>query len=163
MLEEEWNKALMSNPNGACLEARWKKARRSQGASNCLEARWVSATASNQGQCLQARWAKAQASIGSNVNCLEARWKSAEASAYNGDCLQARLDGTVEVRDSKHPDGAVVTVTPEDWELFLAGALGGEYHKLSLPPLEFTDAEWAAFLDGAGKGEFALPPVEAHA
>jgi len=65
----------------------------------------------------------------------------------------------VEVRDSKHPDGAIVKITPEDWEAFLRGALAGEYGQNDLPPLEFTDAEWEAFLDGAGKGEFDLPPV----
>jgi hypothetical protein len=128
MLEDEWNKALASNPNGACLEARWKKASASQGASNCLEARWQSATAS-----------------------------------ASGASLEARLDGMVEIRDSKHPDGPVVKITPEGWVMFLKGALAGEYGQGDLPPLEFTDAEWAAFLDGAGKGEFDLPPVEPQA
>lgn len=77
-------------------------------------------------------WTKATAS-GPNGNCLEARWRKAESSNGNGgsNCVEARwADGVVQVRDSKDSDG---------------------------PALTFTPAEWTAFLDGAGKGEFALP------
>jgi hypothetical protein len=47
--------------------------------------------------------------------------------AGDGDVEVRRHDGLVEVRDGKDPDAAV---------------------------LRFTSAEWAAWLDGAKKGEF---------
>ncbi|MEW9549638.1 DUF397 domain-containing protein [Nonomuraea sp. NPDC050783] len=61
-------------------------------------------------------------------------WTKARASGDNGgSCVEVmrRADGGVLVRDSKD---------------------GGQG-----PVLSFTRAEWLAFLDGAGKGEFDLP------
>jgi hypothetical protein len=56
-------------------------------------------------------------------------WIKAAASAQGGNCVEMRRGTSgVEVRNSKHPDGHV---------------------------LHFTDAEFAAWLDGARKGEFA--------
>jgi hypothetical protein len=56
-------------------------------------------------------------------------WIKAAASGATGTCVEMRRhEGMVEVRDTKaHGAG---------------------------PTLRFTSAEWAAFLDGAGKGEF---------
>ena len=56
-------------------------------------------------------------------------WRKSKQSAANGGCVEMRrsADGVVEVRDSKDPTG---------------------------PVLHFTEFEWAAFLDGAKKGEF---------
>jgi hypothetical protein len=56
-------------------------------------------------------------------------WTKAAASGSSGQCVEMRpgSDGGVEVRDSKHPDG---------------------------PTLQYTKAEFAAWLDGAKKGEF---------
>lgn len=60
-----------------------------------------------------------------------AEWRTATASGDNGQCVQVatNLSGRVLVRDSKNPNG---------------------------PVLIFTPGEWAAFLDGAGKGEFDI-------
>jgi hypothetical protein len=73
-------------------------------------------------------WIKASAS-NSQGNCAEmAPWVKASASSDTGSCVeqqQTRLG--VKVRDSKDPDG---------------------------PQLHFTTAEFAAWLDGAKKGEF---------
>ncbi len=56
--------------------------------------------------------------------------KARRSGANNGACVQVRRHaGTIQVRDSKDPDGPV----------------------LSFPP-----AEWEAFVDGVSKGEFAL-------
>lgn len=56
-------------------------------------------------------------------------WVKAEASASNNDCVEMRRHaGRVEVRDSKDRGAGHV--------------------------LRFTAAEWAAWLDGARKGEF---------
>jgi hypothetical protein len=55
-------------------------------------------------------------------------WIKASRSASEGSCVEMRQhDGMIEVRDSKNSDG---------------------------PVLRFTSAEWAAWLDGATKGEF---------
>jgi hypothetical protein len=55
-------------------------------------------------------------------------WIKASASSGAGQCVEMRrVDGTVDVRDSKNPSG---------------------------PSLHFTSDEFAAWLDGAKKGEF---------
>lgn len=63
-------------------------------------------------------------------------WRKATASGGNGgNCVEVARDGDwILVRDSKEPQGAMLT---------------------------FTLAEWAAFLDGARKGEFDDPPIDA--
>jgi hypothetical protein len=58
----------------------------------------------------------------------EAGWIKAAASGQGGNCVQMRRNrGGVEIRDSKDPGG---------------------------PVLNFTTAEFAAWLDGAKKAEF---------
>jgi hypothetical protein len=55
-------------------------------------------------------------------------WVKASASSGAGQCVEMRRrEGAVDVRDSKNPEG---------------------------PALHFTTAEFAAWLDGAKKGEF---------
>jgi len=55
-------------------------------------------------------------------------WIKASASNQQGSCVELRRhDGVIEVRDTKDRSG---------------------------PVLRFTGAEFAAWLDGAGKGEF---------
>ena len=47
-------------------------------------------------------------------------WKKASHSAYNGSCVEvATAEGSVLVRDSKDPDGPVLSVTPAKWRAFL--------------------------------------------
>ena len=47
-------------------------------------------------------------------------WKKASySSAYNGCVEVATAEGSVLVRDSKDPDGPVLTVTPAKWRAFL--------------------------------------------
>jgi hypothetical protein len=73
-------------------------------------------------------WRKAEASGG--ANCVEVAWHKASASGVGqGQCVETGLGacGMIHVRDSKNPNG---------------------------PVLNFTPAEWAAFLDGARRGEF---------
>jgi len=56
------------------------------------------------------------------------QWIKASASGANGDCVEMRVDADlVMVRDSKDPAG---------------------------PKLGYTKAEFAAWLDGAKRGEF---------
>jgi hypothetical protein len=63
---------------------------------------------------------------GPNGNCLEARWKKATASGA-GDCVEARTEGVVQVRDSKDKDGPVLSYTPAEWDAFLDGVRKGEF------------------------------------
>ena len=56
-------------------------------------------------------------------------WIKASASGQGGECVEMRRhDGAVEIRDSKDPHG---------------------------PVLRFAGAQFAAWLDGAGSGEFS--------
>ena len=53
-------------------------------------------------------------------------WRKSEHSAYNGNCAEGRIaDGMVQVRDSKDPDGAVLTFTRNEWAAFLAASRQG--------------------------------------
>ncbi|MFI6816148.1 DUF397 domain-containing protein [Nonomuraea sp. NPDC050328] len=58
-----------------------------------------------------------------------AEWRKATRSGDNGDCIEVALlkDGRVGLRDSERPD---------------------------LPPYVVSSSVWAAFIDGAKKGEF---------
>ena len=41
----------------------------------------------------------------------------------------AASDVRVLVRDSKNPDGPVLTFTPDEWQAFLTGAQAGEFDR----------------------------------
>lgn len=50
-------------------------------------------------------------------------WRKASYSGTNGGgCVEVAtsMPGIVAVRDSKDPDGPVLTVSPDDWARFLA-------------------------------------------
>jgi hypothetical protein len=69
---------------------------------------------------------------GSSATSITATWLKSSYSGPQGNCVEvARLtDGSMAMRNSRHPDG---------------------------PALVFTAAEWDAFLNGARDGEFGLP------
>jgi Domain of unknown function (DUF397) len=56
-------------------------------------------------------------------------WRKSSFSGSQGDCVEiAGLPGGgAAVRDSKDPDGAVLTFTAGEWAAFLAGAKTGEF------------------------------------
>jgi hypothetical protein len=55
-------------------------------------------------------------------------WRKARRSIGNGDCVEvASVDGWVAVRDSKNPDGPVLTYTAAQWRLFLGRCEGAEF------------------------------------
>jgi hypothetical protein len=61
------------------------------------------------------------------------QWRKAAASQSNGACVElaAGHAGDVHVRDSKDPDGAVLTFTRREITAFLDGARSGEFDDLA--------------------------------
>jgi hypothetical protein len=72
-------------------------------------------------------WTKPSRSF-SNSNCVEVARRKASDSFANQNCVEAGEGacGMVHVRDSKDPDGPVLTFSPGQWEAFLAGVKAGE-------------------------------------
>lgn len=59
-------------------------------------------------------------------------WIKAQASAASGECVELRRSGDViQVRDSKHPDGPVLSFTPREWAAWLDGVQKGEFDHLA--------------------------------
>jgi Domain of unknown function (DUF397) len=56
-------------------------------------------------------------------------WIKATRSAGNGgECVEVRrVDETIQLRDSKDPDGPVLSFTGAEWDAFLDGARNGEF------------------------------------
>jgi hypothetical protein len=76
----------------------------------------------------QLKWVRSSHSF-SNGNCVEVAWRKAQASTYNGACVEAgecACGGMVSVRDSKDPDGPVLTFGRGAWAAFLAGIRDGQ-------------------------------------
>jgi hypothetical protein len=50
-----------------------------------------------------------------------ARWRKSTRSSNQGNCVEVadNLPGVVYVRDSKDPDGAVLTFEPDSWRAFI--------------------------------------------
>ena len=59
-------------------------------------------------------------------------WIKASASESGVQCVEMRQNGGhIEVRDSKHPDGASLRFTPGEWAAWLDGAKKGEFDHLA--------------------------------
>ncbi len=56
-------------------------------------------------------------------------WRKARASAAGDNCVEVAdlQDGSRAVRDSKDPEGPMLTFTPDEWAAFLVGVKGGEF------------------------------------
>lgn len=63
------------------------------------------------------------------VNTSQLKFRKATASDTPDKCVEAAPlpGGGAVVRDSKNPDGAVLSFTAGEWTAFLAGAKGGEF------------------------------------
>jgi hypothetical protein len=57
------------------------------------------------------------------------RWLKSSYSYANGDCVEIAdfPDGTIGVRHSKHPDGAVLRFRSPEWAAFTSGLKAGEF------------------------------------
>lgn len=59
-------------------------------------------------------------------------WIKASASDNAGECIEMRRSGgTVDLRDSKDPDGAILRYTPGEFAAWLDGAKKGEFDHLA--------------------------------
>lgn len=102
-------------------------------------ARWrkSSHSSSTGGECVEiaaTRWRKSSYSSNTGGDCVEiaaARWrKSTHSSDTGGDCVEiADLDPAIAIRDSKNPDGPVLTFGRRAFGVLLnqirSGAIGG--------------------------------------
>jgi hypothetical protein len=64
------------------------------------------------------------------MDLSRAVWRKSSRSGGNGgNCVEVarNLPGVVAVRDSKDPDGPVLTFTAAEWEAFTAGVRDGEF------------------------------------
>lgn len=69
-----------------------------------------------------------------------AAWVKASLSGDQGDCVEMRRHaGSIEVRDSKHPDGPVLRFTAREFAAWLDGAKNAEFDHL-LPELPTSKA-----------------------
>lgn len=85
--------------------ARWQKSSHSNDQSNCVEvAAWYKSNHSNE-----------------QGNCVEvSAWRKSSHSDDQGHCVEVADSTTlIAIRDSKNPDGPVLTFTPADWRAFL--------------------------------------------
>jgi hypothetical protein len=59
-------------------------------------------------------------------------WKTSSKSFSNSNCVQvSEAGGMIAVRDSKDPDGPVLSFTPDQWRAFVQGARAGEFDHLT--------------------------------
>jgi len=63
------------------------------------------------------------------VDIAAAAWrKSSRSGPWTDNCVEvAFVGGSILVRDSKNPGGAVLVFTPSEWDAFVNGAKDGEF------------------------------------
>jgi len=66
-----------------------------------------------------------------STNKSDGRWIKSSLSSYNGNCVEVAglTDDRIRVRDSKHPRGAVLNFTPAEWDAFIGGVYKGEFDR----------------------------------
>lgn len=65
---------------------------------------------------------------------LDGTWrKSSLSGPYNDACVEARClaDNVVEVRDSHHPRGPVLSFTGTEWDAFIVGVKDGQFDRVT--------------------------------
>lgn len=107
----EWIKST-SCESGTCVEVSFNKSSFSVDNATCVEVGFFKSTFSGaDGSCVEVAFHKSSSSGTHTDNCVEV-----------GTC-----DCGIKVRDSKDPEGPVLTFTVPEWEAFLAGARNGEF------------------------------------
>lgn len=64
------------------------------------------------------------------MEAIDPRWrKSSYSGNGGGNCVEVAslADGTIAVRDSKNPDGPVLTFTPAGWREFIGSVKAGRH------------------------------------
>jgi Domain of unknown function (DUF397) len=63
-------------------------------------------------------------------------WIKSSLSGYAGNCVEvAGLSANrIRIRDSKHPGRAVLNFTPAEWDAFIGGVRNGEFDRK--PPIQ---------------------------
>ena len=59
----------------------------------------------------------------------EIKFRKSSYSSSNQGCVEfAQTGDKILIRDSKDPQGAVLSFTPHEWDMFLKGAQDGEFN-----------------------------------
>lgn len=78
------------------------------------------------------QWRKSSYSSGTRT-CVEVAypgWHKSSRSTNYTNCVEvAPTDHSVAARDSKHPDGGYLLVSPSAWSSFLDGIRGGRFER----------------------------------
>ncbi|GLY19954.1 hypothetical protein Kisp01_69680 [Kineosporia sp. NBRC 101677] len=62
----------------------------------------------------------------------DTQWQKATKSGQNGDCVEARRqNGQIQIRDSKNPNGPILTFTQAEFAAWIEGAARGEFNHLA--------------------------------
>jgi Domain of unknown function (DUF397) len=75
-----------------------------------------------------------QAENGIPADQLAVTWRKSKASNPSGSCVEvaALADGTIAIRNSRHPAGPALVYTRAEIAAFLTGAKKGEFDDLSV-------------------------------
>jgi Domain of unknown function (DUF397) len=60
-------------------------------------------------------------------------WIKSSLSSYNGNCVEVAglADDIIRVRDSKNPRGGMLNFTQAEWDAFVGGVRNGEFDRKS--------------------------------
>jgi hypothetical protein len=58
-------------------------------------------------------------------------WIKSSLSQYNGNCVEVAglTDDIIRVRDSKNPRGGILNFTTAEWDAFIGGVRNGEFDR----------------------------------
>jgi hypothetical protein len=64
-----------------------------------------------------------------DLSAAEWRWRKSRRSGNEGNCVEVadNLPDVVAVRDSKDPNGPILTFTQPEWKAFIQGVRDGEF------------------------------------